>query len=78
MICNSLDIDFIHGDIQGRSCKKLYVLDDKVGHRYNAVQCNVISHTALQWLKQNTNQMILDVYFGFVVIMCKFLYFAKF
>ena len=26
MISNSLDIDFIHGDIHGRSCKK-YSLD---------------------------------------------------
>ena len=128
----------------------LYVFDNKVGYRYNAVHCNMISHTPLQWLKQNTNQTInsqlrysisrpyegiigrllwgygrklpalganflasnaasnttmvlyennhitqskchaisismlillheiLDIYFGFVVIKCKFLYFAKF
>ena len=36
----------------------LYVFDSKVGYRYNAVKCNMIWHTALQCLKQNTNQMI--------------------
>ena len=35
----------------------LYVSDSQVGYRYNAVQCNMIQHTALEWLKQNTNQM---------------------
>ena len=36
----------------------LYVFNNKVGYHYNAVQCYMIEHTPLQWLKQNTNQTI--------------------
>ena len=32
MISNSLDIDFIHGDIHGRSCKKEAYLTAMFGH----------------------------------------------
>ena len=38
VISNSLDIDFIHGDIHGRSCKKKYIHVLWLGDVTNALE----------------------------------------
>ena len=51
MISNSLDIDFIHGDVHGRSCKKTYNFDGLVQERRNSsalamelrISCTILS-----------------------------------
>ena len=56
-ICNTLDIDFIHGDIHGRSCKKLSYLIDLCHHWFRsswldnckAPSCQAPSHYLSQW-----------------------------
>ena len=63
VISNSLDIDFIHGDIHGRSCKK-FLLSLVVPCNYaRIIQC-------LLWCKPtNISQILIDIQiFSFLTI----------
>ena len=48
MISNSLDIDFIHGDIQHRSCKKIY----------SYTPCHCLTYRPWSWRRINGVNMV--------------------
>ena len=60
VISNSLDIDFIHGDIHGRSCKKTHIHFDIMLLIYNRqMPCSSSGQKTISWssTSKNINQM---------------------